>query len=66
MQDRLINEMPLSGVRDIVGAQAFAEKFIELWNTKFARPPSTRIGLGRKASRGSTKRSRAASSAPCR
>ena len=39
LQDRLIKEMRLSGVSDIVGAQAFAQEFIALWNARFARPP---------------------------
>ncbi len=40
LQDRLIKEMRLAGVRDIAGAQAFAREFITLWNAKFARPPA--------------------------
>jgi transposase len=39
LQDRLIKEMRLAGVRDIAGAQAFAQDFMETWNTRFARPP---------------------------
>jgi transposase len=39
LQDRLIKEMRLRGVSDIVGAQAFAQEFIALWNARFARPP---------------------------
>ena len=39
LQDRLIKEMRLAGVNDIAGGQTFAEKFIETWNAKFARPP---------------------------
>ena len=39
LQDQLIKEMRLAGVCDIAGAQTFAEGFIALWNTKFARPP---------------------------
>ena len=39
LQDRLIKEMRLAGICDIPGAQAFAQRFITLWNKKFAVPP---------------------------
>ena len=39
LQDRLIKEMRLAGICDIPGAQAFAQRFITLWNKKFAAPP---------------------------
>jgi len=39
LQDRLIKEMRLAGVCDIAGAQAYAQGFIETWNTKFAKQP---------------------------
>lgn len=39
LQDRLIKEMRLAGICDIPGAQAFAQRFIALWNKKFAAPP---------------------------
>ena len=39
LQDRLIKEMRLAGICDIPDAQAFAQRFITLWNKKFAAPP---------------------------
>jgi len=40
LQDRLIKEMRLCGVAGIEAANAFAPRFIAIWNDKFAVPPA--------------------------
>jgi hypothetical protein len=39
LQDRLVKEMRLDAISDIEAAQAFAPRFIALWNAKFAVAP---------------------------
>lgn len=43
LQDRLVKEMRLRGISSIEAAQAFAPRFIEIWNAKFAAEPRDRV-----------------------
>lgn len=47
LQDRLVKELRLRGISDMVTANQFLPEFIELYNTKFAKPPIKDANLHR-------------------
>lgn len=50
-QDRLIKEMRLKGIQTIEEANAFLEKYLPLYNRRFALPPKEKENLHRKPKR---------------
>jgi transposase len=48
LQDRLVKELRLAGISDVVAGNAFLPEFVERFNEKFALPPAKAVDLHRK------------------
>ena len=52
MQDRLVNELRLHGIKDIASANVYLEKFLKRHNQRFSKPPAKGANMHRKVGRG--------------